>query len=70
MLKTIDSLTIPLSNHAILKATSGYSNSMHPGNNSTDASTDLKGADNLVGEVYNTLISNHGYGKNITCDHV
>ncbi|HRD06473.1 MAG TPA: alkaline phosphatase family protein [Saprospiraceae bacterium] len=40
------------------KATSGYSNSMHPGNNSTDASTDLKGADNLVGEVYNTLISN------------
>ena len=41
------------------KAFSGYSNSMHIGNNSTDASTDLKAADNLVGEVYNTLISNH-----------
>lgn len=36
----------------------GYSNSMHPSNNGVDGSTDLKGADNLVGEIYNTLISN------------
>lgn len=36
----------------------GYSNSMHPGNNSEDSSTDLKAADNLVGEIYNTLTSN------------
>lgn len=31
------------------KLLQGYSNSMHPGNNSSDGSTDLKAADNLVG---------------------
>ncbi|MBK8108841.1 MAG: hypothetical protein IPK46_00125 [Saprospiraceae bacterium] len=52
-------------NLGILNFLQGYSNSMHPGNNSSDGSTDLKAADNLVGEVYNTLISNHNMAKTL-----